>query len=172
MVDHGSITFDILCPISTQILFELNNAAEVNTQLYCHAKLQIRPEVSISPSNRRRVKQSKSWFLNIIIFGKEGLEEKVGEYLSKRKMYLQDPYGCDRSVRYRNPHVFPSESDEIVMTDSFDSGPANPEVELENTGPDLLAQLMEDADPLLETEAPNAVKTALFRSSIPLTSSF
>lgn len=83
-------------------------------------------------------------------------------------MYLQDPRGCNRSVQYRNPHIFPSESDEIVMTDSFDSGPENLEIEQLNTGPDLLAQLMEDSDLLLETESPDAVRTALFRWSTPL----
>lgn len=78
-------------------------------------------------------------------------------------MYLQDPLGCNRSVQYRNPHIFPSESDEIVMTDSFDSSPENPEIERFDTGLDLLAQLMEDSNLLLETEPSDAVKTKLFR---------
>lgn len=82
-------------------------------------------------------------------------------------MYLQDPLGCNRSVQYRNPHVFPSESDEIVMTDSFDSSPGDPEIERFDIGPDLLAQLMEDSNLLLETESPDAVKTELFRWSTP-----
>jgi hypothetical protein len=49
------------------------------------------------------------------------------------------------------------------MTDSFDSARGDIEIERLEAGPDLLAQLMEDDIPLAETEAPDIVKTALFR---------
>lgn len=87
----------------------------------------------------------------------------MGEYLSKHKMYLQDPHGCERYVPYRNPHIIQPISGETVMTDSFDSVIGSLEIERLEAGPDLLAQLMEDDIPLPETEAPDIVKTALFQ---------
>ena len=78
-------------------------------------------------------------------------------------MYLQDPLGCERSVSYRNPHIIQPDSGEIMMSDSFDSPLEDQEIERLEAGPDLLAQLMEDDIPLPETEAPEIVKTALFR---------
>jgi hypothetical protein len=41
--------------------------------------------------------------------------------------------------------------------------PILPEVERLNVGPDLLAQLMKDETPLLETDAPATVMTSLFQ---------
>jgi hypothetical protein len=49
------------------------------------------------------------------------------------------------------------------MTDSFNSQIEDQEIERLEAGPDLLAQLMEDDITLPETEAPDLVKTALFR---------
>jgi SWI/SNF-related matrix-associated actin-dependent regulator of chromatin subfamily A3 len=137
--------------------------AEINTQLDCHSKLEFSLEGNTQQNGRRSGKPSLSWFLNIIIFGREGLEEKVGEYLSKRKMYLQDPIGCQRGVPYRNPHIIQPDSGETVMTTSFDSPLEDREIEQLEAGPDLLAQLMEDEISLPETDAPVIVKTDLFR---------
>ena len=157
-LDSSSITYDIQCSTSAHILGELEKVAEIKTQLYCHLRS---PEGS-TQNGRRHPKQSRSWFLNIIIFGTEALEEKVGEYLSKRKMYLQDPMGCERCVPYRNPHIIPPDSGEIMMTEIFDSALGNLEIERLEAGPDLLEQLMEDDIPLPETGTPGIVKTSLF----------
>jgi len=137
--------------------------AEINTQLDCYMKIELLPERSARQNGRRSGKPSQSWVLNIIIFGREGLEEMVGEYLSMHKMYLQDPLGCERCVPYRNPHIIQPDSSEIVMASSFDSLLEEQEIERLETGPDLLAQLMENEIPLPETEAPGIVKTDLFR---------
>jgi SWI/SNF-related matrix-associated actin-dependent regulator of chromatin subfamily A3 len=137
--------------------------AEIRTQLYCHSKFESSPEGNIRRNVGRCGKPSQLWFLNIIIFGRESLGEKVGEYLSKHKMYLQDPLGCERRVPYRNPHVIQPISCEIVMTDSFDLAHGSLEIERLEAGPDLLAQLMEDDIPLSETEPPDIVKTTLFQ---------
>jgi SWI/SNF-related matrix-associated actin-dependent regulator of chromatin subfamily A3 len=48
------------------------------------------------------------------------------------------------------------------MADAFDSLLGNLEIENLEAGPNLLAQLMEEELPLLETEAPAIVKTPLF----------
>jgi len=101
------------------------------------------------------------------------LEEVVGDFLTKRRMYLQDPLGCDRRVLYRNPHVMLPEMGGEVMTDSFAYSLGNLEIERLEVGPDLLEQLMEDEAPLPETDAPKIVATRLFpyvAPTSPLTS--
>ncbi|KAF4635250.1 hypothetical protein G7Y89_g2850 [Cudoniella acicularis] len=158
-LDRGLITFDIPCLTSARIIRELGNVAKIKTQLYCHSKSES-PAGSLRQNGKRRGNPSQSWFLNTIIFGREEIWEKVGEYLSKHKRYLQDPLGCKRCVPYRNPHIIQPNSSKIVMADSFDLVLGNLEIERLEVGPDLLAQLMEDEIPLPETEAPDIVKIA------------
>jgi SWI/SNF-related matrix-associated actin-dependent regulator of chromatin subfamily A3 len=163
MLDRGSINFNIPSVLYSRILCELEAVAEIETQLYCYSKLEFPLEGGSRQNRRRREKPSQSWFLNVIIFGREDLGERLGEYLSKHKLYLQDPLGCERCVPYRNPHIIQPDSGETLMTDSFDSALGDIEIERLEAGPDLLAQLMEDDIPLPETEAHDIVKTALFR---------
>jgi SWI/SNF-related matrix-associated actin-dependent regulator of chromatin subfamily A3 len=157
------IHFNIRSAQYLRIICELESVAEITTQLYCHSKLEFPPEGGSRQNGRRRGKPTQSWFLNIILFGGEDLGERLGEYLSKHKMYLQDPLGCERCVPYRNPHIIQPDPGDTLMTDSFDSALGDIEIERLEAGPDLLAQLMEDDIPLPETEAPDIVKTALFR---------
>ncbi|CZR69489.1 related to global transactivator [Phialocephala subalpina] len=161
--DGRQIDFDILCPLSARIIGEFGGVPELQTQLYCHSKLEFNTGKGSVRPGRRRGKPSQSWLLNILLFGPSGLEENIGAYLSRYKMYLQDPIGCERNVPYRNPHIIPSDSGEVMMTNFFDSTPGDLEIERLQVGPDLLAQLMEDDVPLPETEAPEIVKTPLFR---------
>ena len=160
-LDGGLNIFHIGCPKAVRILCELENVAEVTTQLYCHSRVE--GSSGVRHNGRRRGKPLKSWFLNIILFGRVDLEEKLGEYLSNHKMYLQDPRGCEHCVPYRNPHIIQPDSGETVLTSSFDSTLGNLEIERLEVGPDLLAQLMEDDIPLPETEPPDIVQTKLFR---------
>ncbi|TVY35125.1 putative SWI/SNF-related matrix-associated actin-dependent regulator of chromatin subfamily A member 3-like [Lachnellula occidentalis] len=88
--------------------------------------------------------------------------DPIGNYLSKRQMYLQDPLGCDRSVSYRNPHIIQPESGEVIMTDSFEISSNHLVVERLDVAPDLLAQLMQDEMPFPETDPPNDIVTCLF----------
>ena len=88
--------------------------------------------------------------------------EVISELLSKHQIYLQDSVRCERSVLYRNPHLLSPESEESVTADAFYSLLGNLEIEKLEASPDLLAQLMEEELPLLETEVPAIVKTPLF----------
>jgi SWI/SNF-related matrix-associated actin-dependent regulator of chromatin subfamily A3 len=134
--------------------------AELQTQLYCRSRPHLSTKGSPAWVGERCGQPPSPWLLNIIIFGPEELEEKIGAYLSKHKMYLQDPIGCDRRVVYRNPHIIPPDSGHPLMTDTFDCS-EDLEIERLEAGPDLLSQLMEDDVPLPLTEAP-LVKTPLF----------
>ncbi|PQE05648.1 hypothetical protein CJF30_00007811 [Rutstroemia sp. NJR-2017a BBW] len=51
-LDSGSIIFDIPYPISTRILYELEEVAEIKTQLYCHSKFESPPEGNIRQNER------------------------------------------------------------------------------------------------------------------------
>ncbi|KAF5873287.1 putative snf2 family helicase protein [Botrytis fragariae] len=161
--DHHSTTFDISGFASAQILNDLASVPEIKTQLYCHSKI----EFDHGGPSRRMIKRSGKllglWFLNVIIFGPHRFVEKIGEYLSIRKMYLQDTLGCERCVPYRNPHAMTPDTEEVVMTDLSILAPGYHDVEELKSGPDLLAQLMEGEAPLRETEAPKIVKASLFR---------
>lgn len=141
----------------SRILLQLNAAAEISTQLYCHA-------IDIPRGERFGIQgrqKAKLWSLKAIIYGPVALEDTIGDFLSSYGMYLQDPLGCNRRVPYRNPHLFSDEPDEI-MTDSFQSPLPDIEIERLDVGLGLLAQLMEDEAPLEETEAPPIVTTDLF----------
>jgi SWI/SNF-related matrix-associated actin-dependent regulator of chromatin subfamily A3 len=139
----------------------LEKAVEIATQLYCYSEHDT--GLSDKSRGRQRGKILQTWFLNAIIYGPIALEDTVGDFLSERRIYLQDPIGCNRDVLYRNPHILSPETEVIIMTGSLDSVPGNLEIERLEVGPGLLAKLIENEDPLSETDAPVGVTTALFR---------
>jgi SWI/SNF-related matrix-associated actin-dependent regulator of chromatin subfamily A3 len=159
--EPNPILFEIPSDEASTILAELESAAEITTQIYC--QLEYDPHLIAKSKGKQRGNIPQSWVLNAIIYGPIVLEETVGDFLSKRRMYLQDPLGCDRDVLYRNPHILSPETEDTIMTSSLDSVQGNLEIERLEVGPDLLAQLMEDEDPLHETDAPTGVTTPLFR---------
>jgi SWI/SNF-related matrix-associated actin-dependent regulator of chromatin subfamily A3 len=148
----------------------LKAVAEISTQLYCYTS-GFSQERSVI-KDRNKSTRGQSWLLNIIIYGPIAFGETIGDFLSSFGIYLQDPFGCNRRMPYRNPHLFSDEPEE-TMTDSFNS-PQLPDIEIErlDVGPGLLAQLMEDETPLEETEAPAIVTTDLFPYFCPPQSSF
>jgi SWI/SNF-related matrix-associated actin-dependent regulator of chromatin subfamily A3 len=131
-------------------------------QLYCHTTVELPCTTKKPQKGKRRGKGSQSWSLNIILYGPTALADTIGEFFSGHQIYLQDPLGCERRVLYRNPHIVKPEIEDEVMTDVFDASYGNLGVERLEIGPDLLAQLMEDAVPLPETDAPAIVTTELF----------
>ena len=62
-----------------------------------------------------------------------------------------------------NPHIIQLHSDEPMTTDLFRSAHEEVDVERLEAGPDLLAQLMEDNILLPDMEAPDTVRTAIFK---------
>jgi SWI/SNF-related matrix-associated actin-dependent regulator of chromatin subfamily A3 len=161
--ESDSACFEISCIEASAILAELDSAAEITTQLYC--LLELDPQFFAKSKGRQKVRTSQTWSLNAILYGPVALEETVGDFLSKRRVYLQDPIGCDRNVPYQNPHILPPETEDVIMTGSLEKMPGSVEIEQLEVGPDLLAQLMENEDPLDETDAPAGVTTPLFRQA-------
>lgn len=146
ILEVNSIIFDILSTTYNRILADLENVSIIETQLYCHSQAEFRGNAR--RCGKRYGSPPVSWLLDVIIFGPVHFMKDVGEHLSNEKMYLQDPTGCERCVPYRNPHAVTWGSDEMEELRS---------------GPDLLAQLMQDQTPLEETEAPRIVRAALFK---------
>ncbi|PMD57317.1 uncharacterized protein K444DRAFT_644904 [Hyaloscypha bicolor E] len=161
-LSNASAEFEIQSDVHSKILSELHGLEDVTTQMYCCSSLEL-PRQSFPPNAKRRSgKISRVWRLNVIIYGSVMVEDVVGQYLSKNRMYLQDPVDCERNVLYRNPHMISTDGG-IVMTDSFMTPPIPIEVERLSIGPDLLAQLMAEQTSLPEMEPPSTVTTALFR---------
>lgn len=144
------------------MLSELSYLKDVTLQTSCYSNLELPGQLSSRSAKRQGRKPSRVWRLNVIIYGTVVLEDAVGPYLSKHRMYLQDPVDCERNVLYRNPHMI-SKGGEMVMTDSFKSQLSTIEIERLSVGPDLLAQLMAEQTPLPEIEPPPTVTTTLFR---------
>lgn len=143
------------------LLEELGSAEGIESQLYCYTDQDTHFLATLG--GRQKRDKQHTWFLNVIIYGPAILEEIIGESLSSRKLYLQDPLGCNRNVQYRNPHLLSPETQKITMTSSIEFAIGNLEIEQLEIGPDLLARLMENQESLLETNAPTGVKTSLFR---------
>lgn len=154
------LSFDIPCPKAIRILADLQDVKEVSTQLFCYKKSE--PDAWTNSGKRQKSSLPLVWLLDMILFGPSDLEYVIGSYLTGLQMYLQDPFGCKRHVVYRNPHIIPPESGDVVMADSFDTT-ATLAIETLEAVPDLLAQLLQDEIPLAETEPPSSVKTPLFR---------
>jgi SWI/SNF-related matrix-associated actin-dependent regulator of chromatin subfamily A3 len=160
--DDNSIEFEIQSATHSRILSELDTLEDVTLQTYCYSRLELPFQNSTQALKRRRGQESRVWRLNVIIYGILDLRDTIGQCLSKRRLYLQDPIDCERNVLYRNPHMI-SKGGDIVMTESFRTPPTEIEIERLSVGPDLLAQLMAEQIPLPESEPPTTVTTRLFR---------
>ena len=101
------------------------------------------------------------FLINAIIFGPKDLFDSVGEYLTKCRVHLQDPLHCERDVVYTNPHIL-SRTEQEIMTSSLQIQTAPVNVENVTAQENLFSKLSKD-DHLSLTEAPNAVKTTLYR---------
>jgi len=105
--------------------------------------------------------QQRAAALTIIVYGPLGLFDDVGDFFQTCNMYLQDPVGCDRNVRYCNPHRLSGLDVEAPMTLDLDSAHHMHISEISGNI-DLLEGLNAHID-LPETESPPALVTSLLR---------
>lgn len=160
-VDGNSVSLEILSLQACKVLGEVTLVEDITLQLCCYVETDYQP--SHKPQGNRKERTAWSWFLRAIIYGKTELGDAVGQFLSSKGMYLQDPINCDYNVIYQNPHNLSRAEGDTVMTSALGSAPGNVEIERLDVGPDLLARLMEGEIPLAETEAPAGVVTSLCR---------
>lgn len=91
--------------------------------------------------------------------------DECNEYLDDhRKLYLQDPVGCDRNVRYCNPQRLPPLDPEAIQM-TFDLAIKRQQlVELEAIEPQMdLLELLDSQEDLPEALQPPAIATPLKR---------
>ncbi|KAK4163801.1 SNF2 family N-terminal domain-containing protein, partial [Cladorrhinum sp. PSN259] len=102
--------------------------------------------------------------LDIILYGPLDLFDDLGTYLQERNIFLQDPVGCERNVRYCNPHRLPSADPSVhVLTSSLTkcAGYVS-EMEFIAARPELL-DILNSQEDLPEAAQPPSIKTKLAR---------
>lgn len=110
--------------------------------------------------------------LDIILYGPRRLFSVLGEFIDEcnehlqddRKLYLQDPVGCDENVRYCNPHRLPPlDPNEAQFTfDLTAKRRCLRDLEDFEPRPELL-ELLESQEDLPEAPQPPSIRTILER---------
>ena len=102
--------------------------------------------------------------LSAIIYGPLEQFNEVGEYLAEMCYYLQEPYHCDRNVKYRNPHRLNGLDQSVPMT--FELHHKDEAIEVTagvmEKPIDVLSSF-ESNQRIVEAESPRAIKTSLYR---------
>lgn len=111
-------------------------------------------------SKNSKAKRSAS-ALSVVIYGPVEYFDDIGDFLLKCELYLQDPVGCDRNVRYCNPQsLWSIDDEEVRMTQDIKPPPVQDFEYFQNPA-DLLEDL-EYEDALPESCQPSALKTQLY----------
>ncbi|KAK4194210.1 SNF2 family N-terminal domain-containing protein [Triangularia verruculosa] len=71
---------------------------------------------SLPPQASRRKGPRVVANVSAILYGPEEAGDCVGSFLDECKLFLQDPYGCEKNVLYKNPHCLLSILEEPRMT--------------------------------------------------------
>ncbi|RYP12624.1 hypothetical protein DL767_011159 [Monosporascus sp. MG133] len=98
-----------------------------------------------------------------VIYGPEDLGDDIGDFLDKSGYCLQDPFGCELDVPYKNPHCLSTLFEEPPMT----SGLLEPEynrMTIFSVSDSL--RTLQTSEILPEWEQPNAIKTELCRHQL------
>ncbi|KAF2493310.1 hypothetical protein BU16DRAFT_563473 [Lophium mytilinum] len=144
----------LLGPREAQILQTLSKDEQIDLELAISAQ----SERSTKHTVRGVVQRS----LKTIIYGPASLSDEVGEFLQACNVYLQDPIGCHRNVRYRNPHRLSSLDDDGPMTFDFQSSHTQLQLTDVDDEHDLLEALNAPTN-LPETESPLQLETPLLQ---------
>nr|KAH0541367.1 hypothetical protein FGG08_004131 [Glutinoglossum americanum] len=99
-------------------------------------------------------------YVSAIVYGPLDLFEDVGKFVEECGMYLQDPRGCDRNVKYRNPHRLSGLDPDVPMTSELVQLTISHEKARNPV--DLLAGLESD-EFLPEADTPSALRTVLYK---------
>ncbi|KAH8160523.1 hypothetical protein CIB48_g7728 [Xylaria polymorpha] len=135
---------------ATQCLLKLGDEEDVEIQF------MFKSIAGQTYSNRqpRRVESASA-----IIYGPEELSDDAGEFLDRCNYVLQDPFGCERNVPYKNPHCLSTLFETPRMT--FELHNPNPKQNTFTLSGSLKA--LETTDDLPEWPQPAALKTELHR---------
>ncbi|OCL00503.1 uncharacterized protein K441DRAFT_651441 [Cenococcum geophilum 1.58] len=142
----------VVGPREAQVLYTLSQDSQLDMQIF------------LSPSDNciKEGRNQRAAALTIIVYGPLDLFDDVGDFFQTCNMYLQDPVGCDRNVRYCNPHRLSGLDVEAPMTLDLDSAHRHMHISEISGNIDLLEGLNAPIN-LPETESPPALVTSLFR---------
>ena len=143
----------VVGPREAQVLCTLSQDSQLDMQIF------------LSPSDngiKEGRNQQSAAALTIIVYGPLDLFDNVGDFFQTCDMYLQDPVGCDRNVRYCNPHRLSGLDVEAPMTLDLDPAHQHMHISEISGNIDLLEGLNAPID-LPETESPPALVTSLLR---------
>lgn len=137
---------------------------ESTLELEANSSVSEAPSKSLSRGKIQRFSaSSRPCSLNIIIYGPVELFEDIGSFFQDHDIFLQDPVGCERNVRYFNPHRLPS-LDPMLIKFTFDltAKPLSHVVELDDVDsrPKLL-DILNSQEDLTEKSQPRLVRTML-----------
>ena len=147
--------------ITARILERLKSSPGMTFQMYCTMELRSDslPDV---PIKRGKTISKYVSLLSVILYGPNSMFDRIGEFFSKCKMYLQDPIQCDLNVPYMNPHLLSQPKEKPIMTWEISADELEVSIESVATKPSLLT-LLETEDILPETEPPLSLAIALYR---------
>lgn len=97
------------------------------------------------------------------MYGPIELFDDIGEYFEENEIFIQDPKGCNRDVRYCNPHRLSSLNlDGPIWTSQLGGNVDLVETKEISTGPELL-DILDSQSNLAEAPQPSAITTILER---------
>jgi hypothetical protein len=152
--------FGTIRPKYSRIFHTLKEMNLATTQCYCTVEIQDEKTQGKDEDYEKRSKDKV--FLSVIFYGVMEAYEYVGEFFQECQMYLQDPFHCDRDVKYMNPHMLHKREEEPITTASITSesvtclaADISPQIDL--------FTVLRNEDNIEEAETPMAIKTHLFR---------
>ncbi|KAI1734595.1 hypothetical protein F4680DRAFT_470751 [Xylaria scruposa] len=133
-----------------QCLFKLNNEDHVEIQFMLK---------TVACQNYRNRAAMPVAMASAIIYGPEYLSDEAGDFLDRCDYVLQDPFGCEHNVPYKNPHCLSTLFETPRMTFELHSpNSAHDNFTLLNS-----LQALEMTEDLPEWPQPAALKTELHR---------
>jgi hypothetical protein len=152
--------FGKIQPKYSKILHVLKEMNLASTQSYCTVEIQ--DEIMQAKAGESGKKHPATIFLSVIFYGAIEAFEDVGEFFQECQMYLQDPFHCDRDVKYMNPHMLCSQEEEPITTASIT--PKSITCLVKDITPQIdLFAVLRNEDNIEEADTPVAIKTPLFR---------
>jgi hypothetical protein len=128
---------------------------------------EIRFQAHILPQPRKSENSLGHTILEfeVILYGKPSLFHNVGNLLSSKNIYLQQPLDYDKNTRYQNPHYYVKQ--QRAKTGILQQQPRFQDVsrtaeEIQQDIDSVFEKLMSTEAKLPEKEAPDAIVTPLY----------
>lgn len=125
-----------------------------------HLQMTISVAVGEMANHDSKTTKSQLACLSVIIYSTLDLFGEIGEYLDNNDLFLQDPYSCERNVKYRNPHRLSGLDDSVPKT--FDMARFPMSCETISNSVDLLREF-ESSQDVSEAETPKTLRTSLYK---------